>query len=231
MQRCNECGSLDLEKMCAERTGECLWACYECGSLWRDGEDLVGPASGDTNTYVPPPGGAALTEFANVPIPPHERMYYPKAVRAMADLVSVGFYDPVMLGMPAGEAFALLGHGGEVPSAGEQWAPEEGPLRVRVAFGEVAEIDIAPPGGPLPLPGGLRPGPDLSLIDIPLAKEAVTEAQGSFETSGEFLGAVRIDFRTAETTGELDFIRYRMTRARVRRVRVQRPRARWARIR
>ncbi|WP_017594901.1 hypothetical protein [Nocardiopsis potens] len=219
MQRCNECGNLDLGKTCAERTGECLWTCYECGSLWRDGEDLVGPASGDTNSYVPPPGGAALTEFVNVPVPPHERMNYPKAVRAMADLVSVGFYGPVMLGMPAGEAADLLGDGddGDAPPAGEHWAPEKGPLRVRIAAGEVAEIDIAPPGGPMPLPGGLRPGADLSLINISLAEEAIAEAEGSFEKNGEFMGAVRIGFRTPETTGELDFFRYRMTRARVRR--------------
>ncbi|GAA1082032.1 hypothetical protein [Nocardiopsis composta] len=217
MQRCNECGSLDLGKMCAERTGECLWACYECGSLWRDGEDLVGPASGDTNTYVPPPGGAALTEFVNVPIPPHERLYYPRALRAMADLVSVGYYGSVMLGMPADEAIDLLGDG-EAPSEGEHWVPQEGPLRVRVGAGEVAEIDIAPPGGPLPLPGGLRPGADLSLINISLAEEAITGAQGSFEKNGRVLESVRMDFWTPETAGELDFIRYRMIRARVRRV-------------
>lgn len=211
MQRCNECGSIDLGKECAERTGECLWVCGECGSIWRDGEDLAGSASADTNSYAPPPGGAGLAEFTPVPVPPHGRSAYPKAVRAIAELVSTGFYEPFMLGMPAAEVTALTGHEAE-----EGWTPEEGPIRVRTAAGQVAEITIEPPGGPVPMPGDLPLGADLSLVNVPLAEEAVTKAGGSSEKTGEFMGKVRLDFRAPGTAGELHFVRYRLIRAHVR---------------
>ncbi|WP_017557366.1 hypothetical protein [Nocardiopsis baichengensis] len=212
MQRCNECGTIDLGKECAERTGECLWVCGECGSIWRDGEDLTGPASGETNSYVPPPGGAQLAEFVPVPASPHDRSAYPKAVRAVGDLVYMGSYGGIMLGTSVTEAPSLLALG----SGDGQWTPEEGPFRVRISADRVAEIEIRPPGGPLPMPGDLPPGPDLSLINVSLAEEAVADAHGSSERTGEFMGKVRVDFRTPDTVGDLHFVRYRLVRARVR---------------
>ncbi|MDA2811156.1 hypothetical protein O4J56_10955 [Nocardiopsis sp. RSe5-2] len=191
---------------CAERTGECLWVCGECGSIWRDGEDLAGPASAETNSYTSPPGGAVLSEFAPVPVSPRERSTYPKAVRAIEELVSTGFYDPFMLGMPVAEATALIGH----------VAPENGPVRLRTATGQLAEITIEPPGGPVPMPGDLPAGADLSLVNVSLAEEAINKAGGSSEKTGEFMGRGRLDFRAPETKGELHFVRYRLTQARVR---------------
>ncbi|MDA8370802.1 MAG: hypothetical protein M0026_13190 [Nocardiopsaceae bacterium] len=211
MQRCNVCGTVDLGEMRAERTGESIQVCGECGSLWRDGDDLAGPPWSDSDSYTPPKGGARWAEFRIVDEPPGSP--YLAALDAFTSLTAEGRMGAIAVGVHAGDAVALIGpRGGDArPLSEDRWVPEKGPLRIHVRGGMVAEIVIEPPGGPLPIPGIMAPGPDLSIVSPDEATAALRETGGFVERRD---GGMAFD--TGRFSGALDFRGYRLTRLRVR---------------
>ncbi|CAM3998740.1 hypothetical protein GCM10009799_17200 [Nocardiopsis rhodophaea] len=69
MWTCSLCGLPDVAEMLAERTGERLWLCGECESVWLEGDDLAEPPFSSRTDYEPC-GGASWDEFRAVTTDP-----------------------------------------------------------------------------------------------------------------------------------------------------------------
>lgn len=211
VERCGFCGALDLSEMIADRTGEVVWLCGECDSLWRSHDDRSGSAYSGGMNYVSD-RGTPRSEFHPVDTPPAAPAH-DQALGELRDLIAEGRLRSLRLGVYAGDARALVGPwGGEaLPIGTDHWVPETGPVRLHIRDTHVVEMSIVIGGGPLPMPGLMDgPGPDFSLVSPDEAEWAIEQKNGFLDREN---GVLKFD--TGAYAGEINFVGRRPQRIRI----------------